>query len=60
MAVEIPTLSQSTGMAVPGTYGIAVPGTYTIAAGLLILLALAGAVFWSQVEIEIVRVERST
>jgi uncharacterized YccA/Bax inhibitor family protein len=63
MAVENPALNQeafSRGIAQASateSTGMTVAGTYTITAGLLILLALAGAFGWSQVQIAIVQGE---
>jgi uncharacterized YccA/Bax inhibitor family protein len=63
MAVENPALNQeafSRGTAQASateSTGMTVAGTYTITAGLLILLALAGAFGWSQVQIAIVQGE---
>jgi uncharacterized YccA/Bax inhibitor family protein len=63
MAVENPALNQdafSRGIALAAeseSAGMTVAGTYTITAGLLILLALAGAFGWSQVQIEVIRGE---
>ena len=63
MAVENPALNQdafSRGIAqatATESTGMTVAGTYTITAGLLILLALAGAFGWSQVQIEVIQGE---
>src|SRR5262249_20624926 len=63
MAVENPALNQdafSRGIGLVGATesdGMTVAATYTITAGLLILLALAGAFGWSSVEIEVIRGE---
>lgn len=63
MAVENPALNQdafSRGITLaPATEraGMTVTSTYLITAGLLILLALAGAFGWSQVQIEVIRGE---
>jgi uncharacterized YccA/Bax inhibitor family protein len=63
MAVENPALNQDAfnrGIALADeakSTGMTVAGTYTISAGLLILLAMAGAFGWSQVQIEIIRGE---
>ena len=63
MAVENPALNHdafSRGIALASeteTAGMTVARTYTITAGLLILLALAGAFGWSQVQIEVIRGE---